>query len=431
MGVKQKRRICNNMNINIHIHKTLFTQEELYNRSEQLTKWHELIMSSDSKHIGANFKGWAKLPDNTNEDLISKIEHTAEYIKSKCSLFVVIGIGGSFLGSKAVIEALNGSKDDWPEVAFAGFNMNGAYINKIKKRMENESVCLCVISKSGRTVEPLLSYAVLKDLMFSKYGIQEARKRIFIITDETKGELRPEAFENQFESFIIPNDIGGRYSVLTTVGLLPIAVSGHNIRALLLGASEIQHSDWSEYGDLINYASSRTLLQEKGKWIEIFEYFEGNLECFGEWLKQLFGETEGKCGKGVFPASLFFSRDLHSIGQFLQEGRQVFFETIVKVKNSTDDVEIPWYAGFPYAGKMMETINRCAEGGVIRAHINAKVPINEISVTTLNEHVMGELIYFFEMSAAISAYALGLNPFNQPGVEEYKKEMQALISEIK
>lgn len=417
--------------MNINIHKTIFTKEELDNRSKDVTKWHKLIMSSDSKHIGAEYKGWAKLPDNTNESIISRIENTADYIKSKCSLFVVVGIGGSFLGSKATIEALNGSKDDWPEVVFAGFNMNGAYIAKIKKRMESESVCLCVISKSGRTVEPLLSYAVLKDLMFSKYGIQEARKRIFIITDEKKGELRPEAFENQFTSFVIPADIGGRYSVLTSVGLLPVAVAGHNIREMLLGAKEIQHSDWSESGDLIRYAAARTLLQERGKWIEIFEYFEGNLGYFGEWLKQLFGETEGKAGKGVFPACLFFSRDLHSIGQFLQEGRQVFYETIIRVENSTDDVEIPWYAGFPYAGKMMETINRCAEEGVIRAHSNANVPINEIHVTSLNEYVIGALIYFFEMSAAISAYYLEINPFNQPGVEEYKKEMQTLISEIK
>ena len=243
--------------------------------------------------------------------------------------------------------------------------------------------------------------------------------------------MRPEAFENQFTSFVIPADIGGRYSVLTSVGLLPVAVAGHNIREMLLGAKEIQHSDWSESGDLIRYAAARTLLQERGKWIEIFEYFEGNLGYFGEWLKQLFGETEGKAGKGVFPACLFFSRDLHSIGQFLQEGRQVFYETIIRVENSTDDVEIPWYAGFPYAGKMMETINRCAEEGVIRAHSNANVPINEIHVTSLNEYVIGALIYFFEMSAAISAYYLEINPFNQPGVEEYKKEMQTLISEIK
>ena len=230
-------------------------------------------------------------------------------------------------------------------MVFAGFNMNGAYISKLKRRIANESVCMCVISKSGRTVEPLLSYAVLKDLMFAKYGYQEARRRIYVITDEKKGDLRPEAFENQFKAFTIPKNIGGRYSVLTAVGLLPIAVAGHNIRLLLDGAKDMQNADWSVDGELLKYAAGRTLLQEQGKCLEIFEYFEGNLRNFGEWLKQLFGETEGKNGKGAYPACLFFSRDLHSIGQFLQQGRQIFYETMIRIEHPAEDMEIPWYAG--------------------------------------------------------------------------------------
>ena len=308
--------------------------------------------------------------------------------------------------------------------------MNGAYISKIKRRIARESVCMCVISKSGRTVEPLLSYAVLKDLMLGKYGYQEARRRIFVITDEKKGDLRPDAFENQFESFVIPENVGGRYSVLTPAGLLPIAVAGHDIRKLLEGAYDMQCGDWGADGKLLSYAATRTILQEKGKCLEIFEYFEGNLRYFGEWLKQLFGESEGKCGKGAYPACLFFSRDLHSIGQFLQQGRQMFYETVIRIAKSNEDMVIPWYAGYPYAGKTMEQINECAEEGFIRAHRKAGIPINEIHIEELNEFTIGQLIYFFEMSAALSAYAMGLNPFDQLGVEAYKKEMKYLIEKL-
>ena len=283
-------------------------EEMLQERWQKLADWHEILLSEDTHHLGADYKGWVKLPEEMVEDLIIDLVETAREIQDKCTLFIVVGIGGSFLGTRAVIDALNGSREDCPEVVFAGFNMNGAYISKLKRRIANESVCMCVISKSGRTVEPLLSYAVLKDLMFAKYGYQEARRRIYVITDEKKGDLRPEAFENQFKAFTIPKNIGGRYSVLTAVGLLPIAVAGHNIRLLLDGAKDMQNADWSVDGELLKYAAGRTLLQEQGKCLEIFEYFEGNLRYFGEWLKQLFGETEGKNGKGAYPACLFFSR---------------------------------------------------------------------------------------------------------------------------
>ena len=405
-------------------------KDTLAQRCEEMVEWHQLLMSDDETHLGGDFKGWVKLPSTIDKELVDSIIKTAEEIRDKCTLFIVVGIGGSFLGAKAVIDALNGSSEDWPEVVFAGFNMNGAYISKLKRRIARESVCMCVISKSGRTVEPLLSYAVLKDLMFAKYGYQEARRRIFVITDEKKGDLRPEAFENQFESFVIPDNVGGRYSVLTPVGLLPIAVAGHDIRKLLEGAYDMQCGDWGADGKLLSYAATRTILQEKGKCLEIFEYFEGNLRYFGEWLKQLFGETEGKDGKGAYPACLFFSRDLHSIGQFLQQGRQMFYETVIRIAKSNEDMVIPWYAGYPYAGKTMEQINECAEEGVIRAHRKAGIPINEIHIDELNEFTVGQLIYFFEMSAALSAYAMGLNPFDQPGVEDYKKEMQYLIEKL-
>lgn len=404
--------------------------EEIKQRNRELEKWHELLISDEDNHLGADYKGWVRLPDELDEEFLSDIIETAREIRKKCSLFVVVGIGGSFLGSKAVIDALNGSREGWPEIVFAGYNMNGAYINSLKKKISKESVCLCVISKSGRTVEPLLSYAVLKDLMFEKYGYKEAVKRIYVITDKEKGDLRADAIENNFKSFVIPNNIGGRYSVLSAVGLLPIAVAGHDIRDLIDGAKAMKGSDWSADGSNISYAAGRTLLQEKGKAVEVFEYFEGNLHFLGEWLRQLFGETEGKEGKGAYPTSLFFSRDLHSIGQFLQQGSQIFYETIIRIKKSNEDIMIPECAGAPYAGKTMEQINSCAEGGVIRAHRKAGIPINEIHIDVLNEFEIGQMIYFFEMSAALSAYAMGLNPFDQPGVEAYKSEMKALVAEL-
>lgn len=431
----------------IRISGTGLHPDDLAKRRKEMESWHEILMSSDTSHIGADYKGWANLPSTIDSSIVDDIIAIAEEIRHKCTLFIVVGIGGSFLGANAVIQALNGSRDGWPEVVFAGFNMNGAYISKLKRRIAGESVCMCVISKSGRTVEPLISYSILKDLMFAKYGYQEARKRIYVITDEKKGDLRPEAFENQFKSFVIPENIGGRYSVLTPVGLLPVAVSGHDIKAILDGAREMETADWSAdacacgcepeaggfdvvNGNLLEYAATRTLLQENGKWLEVFEYFEGNLRYFGEWLKQLFGESEGKDGKGAYPACLFFSRDLHSIGQFLQQGRKMFYETMIRIKKRNEDMLIPWYAGYPYAGKTMEQINDCAEGGVIRAHQKSGIPINEIHIDELNAFSVGQMIYFFEMSAALSAYAMGLNPFDQPGVEDYKREMQILIEEL-
>lgn len=414
----------------VDIRGTNLGVDDVSKRTKELAGWYELLASDKTTHLGADYKGWVHLPSEIDDEIIKGIIRTAKEIKKKCNLLIVVGIGGSFLGAKAVIDALNGSREGWPKIIFAGYNMNGAYISNLKKRIAKESVCLCVISKSGKTVEPLLSYAVLKNIMFEKYGYKEAVRRIYVITDSEKGDLRRDAIENGFKSFSIPDDIGGRYSVLSAVGLLPIAAAGHDIGRLIEGAKTMELSDWSESGSYLSYAAARTLLQEKGKAVEVFEYFEGNLHFFGEWLKQLFGETEGKEGKGAYPTSLFFSRDLHSIGQFLQQGSQIFYETIIRIKKSNEDIVIPECAGYPYAGKTMEQINACAEGGVIRAHQKAGIPINEIHIDGLNEFEIGKLIYFFEMSAALSAYVMGLNPFDQPGVEEYKSEMKALVADL-
>ena len=375
------------------------------------------------------YTGWVSLPHSFDKELLEDIKSTADEISAKCTLCVVVGIGGSYLGAKAVIDALGGSEENRPEIEFAGYNMSASTLKKVMDRMDDEEVCLIVISKSGKTVESLLAYSILKDKLFERYGRDEAGKRIYVLTDEEKGELRAEAAQNQYKSFVVPSDIGGRYSVLSAVGLLPIAVAGHDVGKLLDGAADMAlDKEWKD--TLLHYAVSRVALLRDGKCVEVFEYFEDKLRYFGEWLKQLFGESEGKDGKGAYPACLFFSRDLHSIGQFLQQGRQMFYETVIRIAKSNEDMVIPWYAGYPYAGKTMEQINECAEEGVIRAHRKAGIPINEIHIDELNEFTVGQLIYFFEMSAALSAYAMGLNPFDQPGVEAYKKEMQYLIEKL-
>lgn len=376
-----------------------------------------------------DYTGWVKLPYEFDGELLEDIKTTAEDIKSKCSLFVVIGIGGSFLGAKAVTDALSSNRPDGSEVVFAGFNMSAAYLDRLIKRIKTESACICVISKSGSTVESMLSYSILKEVMFAKYGYREARRRIYVITDEKKGNLRQDAFENQFKSFVVPDDIGGRYSVLSVVGLLPIAVSGSNIDTILGGAREIALSDkWRD--GFLDYTIARTALAEAGKTVEIFEYFEADMRYFGEWLKQLFGETEGKDGKGIYPACLCFSRDLHSMGQFLQQGHQIFFETMIKIRHANCDLVIPWHAGYPYAGKTLEQINECSEKGVTIAHQKAGIPVISIELSEMNEHEIGKLIYFFEMSCALCAYNTGVNPFDQPGVENYKSEMRKLIEKL-
>lgn len=383
--------------------------------------WHSRLCSGSEK-----MSGWVSLPIHFNETLLQKIQETAEEIRRKCDLLIVVGVGGSYLGAKAIIDALNGSRDSYPEILFAGFNMNAAYLDKVVRRLRHESVCLCAISKSGSTLEPLLTYSILREKMYEKYGEERANQRIYIITDEQNGMLRQDVLKKEYTSFAVPEDIGGRYSVLTVVGLLPIAVAGYDIQKLLSGAKEIALSDdWRN--SLLDYTVCRVALQKQGKTMEIFEYFESNLRYFGEWLKQLFGESEGKCGKGAFPASLCFSTDLHSIGQFLQEGTQMFFETLIQVKNSNHDFVIPEHAGFPYAGKTLEQINECSELGVVAAHKTDGIPVTVIEIPTLDEWNLGQLIYFFEMSCALSAYNLGVNPFNQPGVEKYKRETKHLI----
>ncbi len=365
--------------------------------------------------------GWVSLPNNFEKDLLERIERTVNEISEKCNYFVVVGIGGSYLGARAVIEALDEGQTDRPEVDFAGYNMSGPHLAKVIRRMQKQDTCICAISKSGNTLETILTYSILKEEMFKKYG-SEAKGRIYIMAGPGENTLRKDAEENGFELFNVPEDIGGRYSVLSVVGLLPIAVAGLDISALLAGAQSM--TDNLQCAD---YACARVALQNSGKFLEVFNYFDARMMFFGFWLQQLFAESEGKAGKGAYPTSLCFPGDLHSVGQFLQQGRQIFFETMIQFAEPTEDLIIPKSAGNPYAGKTIEAISRCFEEGVLKAHSDAGVPIIVINVERLDEFNLGKLIHFFEMSAAISAMLLGVNPFDQPGVESYKSETKKLV----
>jgi len=376
-----------------------------------------------------DFTGWVKLPLQYDKDEVEQILVAADRIQEQCDLLIVIGIGGSYLGARAAIEALE-PMPGCPEICFAGNNISGTYHAQILDKVRNKEVCLCVISKSGTTTEPNIAFAVLKDTLIKKYGVEQASKRIYVITDKEKGVLCEEADREGYVRFVVPDDVGGRYSVLTAVGLLPIAAAGIDIKAMLRGA-EAMASDPSWDFNATDYAVARYALMTgdgradgKGKQIEIFEYYEPQLQYFAEWLKQLFGESEGKQGKGLFPASLNFSADLHSMGQFLQEGNQIFFETVLDVLKPQRDVIVPQGAGALLAQKSMNSVNKAAIAGVIAAHRSIDVPIIKIDIPELTPFYFGQLIYFFEMTCAITGYLMDVTPFDQPGVERYKAEMK-------
>ncbi len=378
--------------------------------------------------------GWVKLPQEYDSAELERILETAEEIRGKCQAFVVIGIGGSYLGARACVELLShsfrGETEDVPRIYFAGQNISGTYHAELLEVLKDKETCLCVISKSGTTTEPSIAFALLKDAMVKKYGEKEAAKRIYAITDGKKGVLREETEREGYVSFVVPDDIGGRYSVLTAVGLLPIAVAGIDVKEMLRGAADFAGDH--EGHDLCRaYASARVALYECGKSIEIYEAYEPKLQFFTEWLKQLFGESEGKGGKGLFPAALQFSGDLHSMGQFLQQGSQIFFETVLNVVNPEKDLTVPESAGALLAGKRMNEVNQAAVRGVMAAHEQAGIPMIEIDIPSVTAYDFGRLVYFFERACALSGYMIGVNPFDQPGVESYKNEMRNCLRTMK
>lgn len=395
---------------------------------------------NNGKGKGSDFLGWLHLPSLTDEKLLSDIQKTADLLREKCEVVVVAGIGGSYLGAKAVIDALNNSFD-WlntkrqnPVVVYAGHNISEDYLFELSRFLEDKRFGIINISKSGTTTETALAFRLLKTKLEKQVGKEAARERIVAITDASKGALRQLAQQEGYKTFVIPDSVGGRYSVLTPVGLLPIAVAGHNIRELLAGALAMEKRSETafEQNPAALYAAARQALYNKGKKIEILANYHPKLHFVAEWWKQLYGESEGKEHKGLFPAAVDLTTDLHSMGQWIQEGERSIFETVISIVSPNREVVIPTDTGnldgLNYlAGKRVDQVNKMAELGTQIAHVDGGVPNIKIELPKLNEYHLGELLYFFEKACGISGYIMGINPFDQPGVEAYKKNMFALL----
>ena len=388
---------------------------------------------------GNDFLGWLDLPVNYDREEFDRILKAAQKIRSNSQVLVVIGIGGSYLGARAAIELLHSqlynNLGDGPQIYFAGNSISPTYLNQVIRLCEGKDFSINVISKSGTTTEPALAFRIFRDLAIKKYGREGAKERIFCTTDKAKGTLKQLADEEGYETFVIPDDVGGRYSVLTAVGLLPIAVSGSDIAKLMEGAARARE-DLSvcdlDKNDCYRYAALRNILYRKGKAIEILVSYEPSFSMMAEWYKQLFGESEGKDNKGIYPSSAIFSTDLHSMGQFIQEGSRILFETVVDIAAPQQDLYIQPdpnnFDGLNFlSDQNMSVVNRKAMQGTILAHTEGGVPNMVLQLPAINEEELGYLIYFFEKACALSGYLLAVNPFNQPGVESYKKNMFALL----
>lgn len=406
-----------------------------------ISKNHQALLEKTG--AGNNFLGWLTLPSDIDDALLRDIDSTAVRIRELADVFVVVGIGGSYLGARAIIEALKhnfnqllqtkGAKN--PIILYAGQNLSEDYLADLFDVLDRYDYAINVISKSGTTTEPAVAFRILKNHIEKKYG-NGARERIIVTTDSSKGALRKMANDLGYKSYIVPGDIGGRYSVLTPVGLLPIAVGGFDIKALVNGAKKMQQQ-LAETTDIERnpaalYAASRNALYMQGKFIEIMVNYQPNLSFFAEWWKQLYGESEGKEGKGIFPASVINTTDLHSMGQYIQDGERKIFETVLSVGKSKRKLLIPAEKEdldqLNYiAGKNIHYVNQMAERGTTLAHLDGGVPCIEISIDKVDEYHLGGLIYFFEFACALSGYTLGVNPFDQPGVEAYKRNMFALL----
>ena len=390
-----------------------------------------------------DFVGWLELPTKYDKEEFARIKKAAKRIANDSDILVVIGIGGSYLGARAVIEALTSSfynmlphkQRKFPKILYAGNNLSAGYVNDLIELIGDNDFSINVISKSGTTTEPAIAFRIFREMLENKYGIEEARSRIYVTTDKEKGALKQLADEEGYEQFVIPDNVGGRYSVLTAVGLLPIAVAGIDIDKLMRGAQEAQ----KEYSNLslkenvcYRYAVARNILNKNKKEIEILVNYEPRLHYFTEWWKQLYGESEGKELKGIFPAGIDCTTDLHSMGQYIQEGKRSLFETVINIENPASKLKINSdddnLDGINYlAGKDLNFVNQKAMEGVIAAHVAGDVPNIVVNVENLSEESIGKLIYFFEKSCAISGAILGVNPFNQPGVEKYKANMFKLL----
>ena len=429
------------LNFNYQFAKNFFNENEL----KQIKPYAELaneVLTSKSG-AGSDFLGWVDLPENYDKDEFARIKKAAEKIKNDSEVLIVIGIGGSYLGAKAAIEFLSHSfynnlpkdKRKTPEIYFAGTNMSGVYLQHLIEVVGDRDFSVNVISKSGTTTEPAIAFRVFKKMLEEKYGKEEAAKRIYATTDKEKGALKTLAAAEGYETFVVPDNVGGRFSVLTAVGLLPIAAAGINIDDLMAGAKDAMNDFANKNMDenqALQYAAVRNILHRKGKDLELMVNYEPRVHYLAEWWKQLFGESEGKDGKGLYPTSADFSADLHSLGQYIQEGQRLFFETVVSIgkpevefviESDKDNLD-----GLNFiAGKTLDYVNKKATDGVILAHIDGNVPNLGVNIPEATPYHLGYTFYFFEKACGVSGYLLGVNPFDQPGVEAYKKNMFALL----
>lgn len=419
-----------------------FISEEEIGYMSRLTEQAKDVLVSKNG-AGNDFLGWIDLPVDYDKEEFSRIEKAAEKIKKDSDVLIVIGIGGSYLGARAAIEflrhgfynSLPKEKRGTPEIYYVGNSISSTYLQGVIDVIGDRDFSVNVISKSGTTTEPAIAFRIFKKMLEDKYGQEEAAKRIYATTDKARGALKDLATKEGYESFVVPDDVGGRFSVLTAVGLLPIAVSGADITALMDGAAsgrELALNEKFEDNEAMKYAAIRNILLRKGKSVEVLANYEPALHYIGEWWKQLYGESEGKDQKGIFPAAVDFTTDLHSMGQFIQDGARIMFETVMNVEEARETITIEKEAddldGLNYlAGKTMDFVNKSAMNGTILAHTDGNVPNLMIKIPKMDEFHLGQLFYFFEFACGVSGYILGVNPFNQPGVESYKKNMFALL----
>lgn len=418
--------------------KNFITNEEYLAISSQIKDAHNSLHNASG--LGNDFLGWLDLPSSFDKEEFCRIKKAAKKIQSNSDVFIVIGIGGSYLGARAAIEFLKSNnynmlKKDTPDIYFVGNNISSTYLSEIIDICKDKDISINMISKSGTTTEPAIAFRVFRELLENKYGKEEAKNRIYCTTDKSKGTLKELSNKEGYESFVVPDNVGGRFSVLTAVGLLPIAVAGIDIDSLMLGAEEASKAFLStdlNNNDCYKYAAIRNILYRKGKSIEILASYEPYFAMMAEWWKQLFGESEGKDQKGLFPASVIFSTDLHSLGQFIQDGSRNLIETVVLIQKAKKDIKLSNEAenidGLNFlSGKTMQYVNLKAFEGTVLAHTDGNVPNIVLEIPEPSEKELGYLIYFFEKACAISGYLLAVNPFNQPGVESYKKNMFALL----
>ena len=413
-------------------------KEKFDSMRSEVSAAHKML--TEGTGLGSDFLGWLDLPVNYDKDEFRRIKESAEKIKKDSEVLVVLGIGGSYLGARAVIEFIKSNnynllKKDTPDIYFGGNTISSSAVAELMQLIDGRDFSINVISKSGTTTEPAIAFRIFKEILEKKYGKEEAAKRIYVTTDRQKGALKALADAEGYETFVVPDDVGGRYSVLTAVGLLPIAVAGIDIDALMQGAADAREayaSDDLDNNDCYRYAAVRNMLYRDGKAIEMLAAYEPSMTLWCEWFKQLFGESEGKDGKCLFPASAIFSTDLHSLGQYIQQGERCLFETVLWVKEPKTDVEIGFEEangdGLNFvAGKTVHYVNRKAFEGTVLAHTDGDVPNIILELDKQDEYNLGYMIYFFEKACGLSGYLLGVNPFDQPGVESYKKNMFALL----